>query len=399
MDSNSPFRSRDYRYLLTGNATSNLGLQMLNVAVGWDLYQQTRSALVLGNVGFVQVVPFLLFALLAGGFADTHDRRRIMILTQSLIVLSAVLLLVAPSSVALIYACLFLKATARAFQGPARMATLPNVVPPAALRGAITWHSSVHEIANVSGPAAAGFLVAAAGSKAVYLAHFLSSAVALASFFLLKPRAIQAPQAGTSMLEGVRFVRDNKLVFSALSLDMFAVLFGGATALLPIYAVDILQVGATGLGWLRAAPSIGAMSMALLLANVLVIHQPGRILLWSVAGFGLATIVFGLSKSFWLSMAMLLLVGALDNISVVLRHSLVQTETPDWVRGRVLAVNNIFISCSNQLGAVESGWAAALLGAVGSVVFGGFATIAIVGFFAWRFTGLRRWTMAGSQSR
>ncbi|MBL8295677.1 MAG: MFS transporter, partial [Bryobacterales bacterium] len=154
MDNDSPFRSRDYRYLLTGNATSNLGLQMLNVAVGWDLYQQTRSALVLGNVGFVQVVPFLVFALLAGGFADTHDRRRIMILTQTLIVLSAALLLFAPSSVALIYACLFLKATARAFQGPARMATLPNVVPPSALRGAITWHSSVHEIANVSGPAA-----------------------------------------------------------------------------------------------------------------------------------------------------------------------------------------------------------------------------------------------------
>jgi MFS family permease len=394
LDTYAPFRSRDFRFLLFASAASNFGLQMLNVAVAWDLYRATRSPLVLGNVGFVQVAPFLLFALFAGDFADRHNRRAILAATQALIAAAALALLLAPPSVALIYLCLFSVATARSFQGPARLALLPNVVPPESLRHAITWNSSAHEISNVSGPALAGILIAAFGTQAVYLAQLAFALAALTSFCLIHPHPGVQPAVGVprgSMLEGIRFVRTNKLVFSALSLDLLAVLFGGATALLPIFAADILQVGASGLGWLRAAPSAGAVTMALLLAHFIVIRRAGAALLWAVAGFGVATILFGLSRCFPLSLAMLFLVGALDNISVVLRQSLVQLETPDWVRGRVLAVNNIFISCSNQLGAVESGWAAALLGAAGSVVFGGAMTILIVGLFAWRAVPLRRW--------
>jgi MFS family permease len=194
-----------------------------------------------------------------------------------------------------------------------------------------------------------------------------------------------------SLLDGVIFVWREKLVLSAMSLDLLAVLFGGATTLLPIYAVEILNTDARGLGWLRAAPSIGAVSMALLTAHKLRIERAGVVLLSSVAAFGVATMIFGASRSFWLSLAMLVLVGAFDNVSVVLRHSLIQSETPDAIRGRVLAVNNIFISCSNQLGAVESGWAAAWLGTVPSVVAGGFATVAVVVAFAFGFRQLRQW--------
>jgi hypothetical protein len=217
----------------------------------------------------------------------------------------------------------------------------------------------------------------------------------LACFARLHFRADTKRQAAAptahSILEGVRFVWTDKLILSTMSLDLFSVLFGGATALLPIYAVEILHTGASGLGWLRAAPSIGAVTMALVQTHFLKVHHAGRALLWSVAGFGAAIIAFGLSRSLPLSFAMLVLTGAFDNISVVLRNSLVQIATPDRLRGRVLAVNNIFISCSNQLGAVESGWTAAWFGPVASVVAGGLATILIVAAFAANSRELRSW--------
>jgi MFS family permease len=370
---------------------------MLSVAVSWDLYLQTRSAIVLGNVGFVQVAPFLLFALFAGHFADTHDRRRMLTFTQLLFLASSVALSLGSTSVYLIYGCLFLTATARTFQGPARSALIPNSVPPDVLRNAITWSTSANEIATVTGPAAAGLMLAAFGSKSVYIAQGLCSVGSFVCFYLLRPaprpRSELASPGLRSVLDGVRFVRKNELVLAAMSLDMFAVLFGGAITLLPIYAAEILHTDARGLGWLRAAPSLGAVTMALLQTHTLRVHKAGAVLLWSVAAFGVATILFGMSQSFWLSFALLILVGAFDNISVILRHSLIQMETPDQVRGRVLAVNNIFISCSNQLGAVESGWAAALLGTVPSVVAGGFATVLVVAVFAARFRQLRHWKL------
>jgi MFS family permease len=389
------FRSRDFRLFITAGLLSNFGMQMLSVAVSWDLYLATKSALVLGNVGLVQVAPFLMFALLAGHFADRHDRRRIMMWTQALVIAASALLLGHARSVALIYGVLFLTASARAFQGPARQAILPHVVPEDVLRNAITWHSSAQEIANVTGPALAGILLASAGSRAVYLVQVVCAALSLACVYFLDVRFEANKQVGfdrKDLLEGVRFVGHDRLILPAMSLDLFAVLFGGATALLPIFAVDILHANARGFGWLRSAPALGAVSMAILLSHLPKAKHAGRTLLWAVAGFGAATMVFGWSHWLPLSFAMLLLTGACDNVSVVLRQSLMQTHTPDSLRGRVFAVQNIFISCSNQLGAVESGWTAAWFGPVISVVGGGMATIAIVAGFAARSAALRKWT-------
>jgi MFS family permease len=389
------FRFREYRLLLAGTFLSSFGLQMLSVAVAWDLYLQTRSALVLGNVGLVQVAPFFLFALHAGHIADRYDRRGVMLLTQGVILGASLLLLFATRSVWLTYTCLFLIAAGRAMGGPSRSAVLPDTVPPEALQTAITWNSSAFEIANVTGPALAGLLIATAGSASVYALQCVSAALVALSFWLLRvgrgrPGQVHPPER-RELLDGLRFVRRDPLILGAISLDLFAVLFGGATALLPIFAVDILHGGAHALGWLRAAPSIGAVTMAFLLAHSTRLRRAGRALLLSVAAFGAASIVFGISRSLWLSFAMLVLTGAFDNVSVVLRQSLVQTRTPAHLRGRVLAVNSIFISCSNQLGAVESGWTAAWMGPVGSVVFGGAATLAVVAAFA-RSQPLREWT-------
>lgn len=390
----SSFRSRDFRLFLVANLLSTLGLQMISVAVSWDLYVATKSAMVLGNVGFVQVAPFLLFALWAGHFADRLDRRRIMLATQAVVSAAAALLIVSAQSVLAIYSALFLAAAARAFQGPARLAILPHVVSEEALSNAITWNSSVQEIASVSGPALAGLVLAAAGSRTVYVIHLACSVFAFAAIYFLSVRAkddAQAPPDRKSLLEGIRFVRRDSLILPAISLDLFAVLFGGATALLPIYAVEILHTGARGLGWLRAAPSLGAVSMALIQSHMPRIKRAGLSLLLAVAAFGASTIIFGISRSLWLSFAMLYLTGAFDNVSVVLRQSLVQTRTPDFLKGRVLAVQNIFISSSNQLGAVESGWMAAWFGPVVSVAGGGIATILIVLGFAIGAPALREW--------
>lgn len=389
------FQSRDYRLLLAGTFLSSFGLQMLSVAVSWDLYLQTKSALVLGNVGLMQVAPFLLFALHAGQIADRYDRRKVMLVTQVAILASSVLLLAAPRSVWLIYVCLFLIATGRALGGPARAAVLPDTVSPPALQTAITWNSSAFEIANVGGPALAGLLIATVGSDVVYTLQCISAVLVAVAFGLLRvgrgrPAPTNAPE-GRDILDGLRFVWRERLILDAISLDLFAVLFGGATALLPIFAVDILHGDAHTLGWLRAAPSIGAVLMAFALAHGPRIERAGRVLLATVAGYGVATLVFALSRSHWLSFAMLLLTGAFDNISVVLRQSLVQSRTPSFVRGRVLAVNGIFINCSNQLGAVESGWTAAWMGPVGSVVLGGVATLVVVASFACS-RALREWT-------
>ncbi len=367
---------------------------MLSVAVSWDLYVETHSALVLGNVGLVQVAPFLLFALFAGGIADKYPRRAILRTTQVLY-LAASVVLIFSHSVAAIYCVLFFLASARSFQGPARGALLPRVVQPEALANAITWNSSAMEIANVSGPALGGIILAAAGSRTVYSVQVACALLTLGCFLAMQTRGepgktAHLPQRGR-LLEGIRFVRRDKLILSAMTLDLFAVLFGGATALLPIFAVDILHAGVRALGWLRAAPSIGAVLMAVTQAHGRAIRRAGVALALAIAAYGSATIVFGLSKSLALSFVMLALTGAFDNISVVLRSTLVQTRTPDQLKGRVLAVNNIFISCSNQLGAVESGWTAAWLGPITSVAGGGAMTILIV-LTAWILSPqLRHW--------
>ncbi len=390
MDAYAAFRSRDFRLLLASTAFSNLGLQMLFVAVSWDLYNQTHSARVLGAVGFVQVAPSFAFAILAGHIADRHNRRAIMLVAQCLTVVASLVLALGAHGVAWIYACLFLIAVTRTFQMPIRGAVLPDIVPPDALSNAITWNATMFESANVGGPALAGILLAITSSRTVYSVQAGCAVLVLACMAGVNFARKHDIQTG-SALEGLHFIRNNKLILTAVSLDLFAYLFGGATALLPIYAVEILHAGPRALGWLRAAPSIGAIAMAVTMAHSPRIRRAGKAILWSVAGFGLATIGFGLSRSIWLSCAMLALTGAFDNVSVVLRQSVLQTKTPDYVRGRVMAVNSIFINCSNSLGAVESGWTAAWFGPILSVAGGGAAAIAVVAICALLSPALRQW--------
>jgi MFS family permease len=301
----------------------------------------------------------------------------------------------AARGVALIYTCLLLSATARAFQWPASSALLPQLVEPEQLTSAIGWQGTGREMATVTGPAVAGVLLAWKGSEAVYLVQALC-ALASAGCYTFMRVAAQPPVARPAMnwkqvSEGIRFIFREKVILAALSLDLLAVFFGGAVTLLPIFAQDILKVGASGLGWLRAAPAFGAALMALALAHRGRVHKAGAVLLWAVAGFGVATIGFAASTVAWLSFAMLFFTGVFDSMSVVLRWSLVQTRTPDHLRGRVTAVTGLFISCSNQWGAVESGWAAAWLGTAPSVVWGGIATVLVVCGIAGLSPSLRKW--------
>jgi MFS family permease len=352
---------------------------------------------VLGNVGLVQIIPVLLFSLWAGHVADRYNRRKNAIVAQFFSTLAGLVLTLAGGfrGVALIYSCLFVIGMARSFQWPATSAMLPQVVPREHLNQAVSWSASARETATVVGPAVAGVLLGAFGSTAVYATQAAMALISLLCYFALRvppQKALETANSGSkAILEGLRFVWNEKLVLYAITLDMFAVLFGGAIALLPIYAEDILDIGATGLGWLRAAPAVGAALMGVYLAYRGTIRHAGVALLLSVAGFGLATIGFGISTSAWISFVMLFLTGLMDQISVVLRTYLVQMRTPNHLLGRVMSVNALFISSSNQWGAVESGVTAAWLGVVPSVAWGGVATIVVVLLVAYASKELRRW--------
>lgn len=397
MSAYAAFRYRNYRFLLAGIFLSMLSQQMLSIVVAWDLYEARHSPLVLGNVGLVQIIPVLLFTFLAGHVADRYNRRLTLVLTQIAVAGIGVFLAMSGPmrGVTLIYSCLFLGAMARAFQWPASSSMLPNVVPAEHLSNAISWNGAGRELATVTGPAIAGLLLAWLGSTAVYVAQAGCTVLTLVCFWALHLEQVawegKARGGMRDIGDGLRFVFQEKLLLSAMSLDLLAVFFGGATALLPIYADSILHIGARGLGWLRAAPAIGAGGMALALAHRRPIKRAGRVLLWVVALFGAATIGFGVSTSPWLSFALLAVTGALDSVSVVLRTYLVHSRTPDYLRGRVNAVNALFISCSNQWGAVESGLAAAWLGTAPSVVFGGAATVVVVAGIAAVSRSLRNW--------
>jgi MFS family permease len=374
------------------------GQQMLAVVASWDLYLATRSALVLGNVGLVQIAPVLLFTFAAGHLADRYDRRRIAMFMQASVGAVSVILALAGEQnrgVPLIYSCLFLIATARAFQWPATTAMLPQTLPLENLTSAVSWSGGLREMATFLGPAIAGALLGFAGSESVYLGQAVCAVIGAFCFWRMRlPRRPPEdhPEPGLkATVEGLRFVWRDKLILSAMSLDMLAVLFGGATALLPIYADEILRVGPEGLGWLRAAPAVGAGLMSVYLAHRSSIEAAGKWLLINVALFGVATIGFAVSTDAHLSFLMLFLTGAFDAVSVVLRISLVQIRTPDALRGRVAAVNALFISSSNQWGAVEAGVAADLMGTVPSVIFGGAMTLVVVAAIAYWSRSLRQW--------
>jgi MFS family permease len=410
-----------YRRFVAGHMSAVIGQEMLSVAVGWQLFGLTGSATALGLVGLVQVVAVLSLALPAGQLADRFNRKVIVLLAQSLMgtctlamtlvwlnedfftgssllqALNGHLQSIAAfwgepdatfthPAIPLVYGLLLCMGVARAVATPARAALLPRIIPAWVFSNAVAWHTSAFQVAAVAGPALGGSLLAlfdssTQGFAVVYSICFFC---VMTQFFLLwsidyTPEKRSPGAVGwKGLTAATRFVWQTKAILATITLDMFAVLLGGATALLPLFAKERLDLGAAGLGCLRAAPALGAFTMAMLIAHHPPLQRPGAALLWAVTGFGAATIVFGLSRSFGLSLAMLFLTGAFDNISVVVRHTLVQTLTPDAMRGRVSAVNTIFISLSNEMGALESGLTAALFGPVLSVVGGGVGTIVAV---------------------
>ncbi len=396
-DPYAALRFRDFRLLLVGRFVTSLGEQMLSFAIAWELWLRTSSTLALGLVGLVQVVPIVVFSLPAGHIADHHNRKRIVMISQVLLMacsLSLALLSYIEGPLLLIYLSLFGIGLARSFYTPATSTLLPQTVPPHIFTSAATWSSSAWQLASIIGPAVAGVIVAWLN---IVTEIYIFDAVAGLTFLVLvmqikgRPLALARTTATLdSLAEGLRFIRDTKVILAAITLDMFAVLFGGAVALLPVYATDILDVGAQGLGIMRAAPSIGALLMAVMLAHLPPFQHAGRTLLMAVFGFGLATIIFGISKMFWLSVVMLFSLGALDNISVVIRATLMLTYTPDEMRGRTSSVNSIFISASNELGYFESGAVSSLIGPVLAVVLGGIGTLIVVLSAALKWPAMRQ---------
>jgi MFS family permease len=383
------------RAFAAGRFAAVSGYQIISVAVGWQLYEQTGQAWALGLVGLFEVAPVLLLMVAAGHAADRYPRRTVSMAAHSLLAAAGGgLALVAwrGGPVGAVYALIALVGMGRAFAAPAVNTILPQLLPPMVFANLNAWVASSVQLAAIIGPAAGGVIIAATGGST---AAFAVAALAETTFVLLLRRVPWAPASRAGhrdggVLAGLRFVSRSPVFLAAITLDLLAVLFGGAVALLPIFAKDILQVGPAGLGWLRAAPAAGALTMALITTRLPPWSRPGRTLLVAVAGFGLAMIGFGLSRQLALSLACLYVTGICDNISVVIRLTLEQMITPDALRGRVSAVKHLFVSMSNEIGAFESGATAALFGPIASVVGGGVATIAIVGLVVWMWPVLAR---------
>ena len=382
-DPYAAFRSAAYRAYTIGWFIAQIGTRIQSVAIAWEMYQRTGDALSLGLVGLAQALPTMLLALPAGYLADRFDRAKVVMWSLILMTLTSIALAVlsyTKGSVELMYLFLFLDAAAVIMGRPARVAMMPQLVNPGAFPNAVMWNTSMMQFTSVFGPALGGFIVA----WNVPVAYVITAASSLI-YFLMVARIKLPPDRKPvgaanfkTVVAGMQFVWNTRIIFTVIALDMFAVLLGGAVYLLPIYAEDVLVVGAEGFGWLRAAPAVGALILGVAMVYLPPMKRAGRTLLWCVAGFGVATIIFGLSKSFWLSFVMLGLTGAFDIVSMVIRQTLVQTLTPDEMRGRVSAVNSIFVGASNELGGLESGLVAHWFGPIFSVVSGGIGTILVV---------------------
>ena len=382
-------RYANYRYFVLGRSFFTLAMQMQTVAVSWDIYQRLHvnsrdAALALGFIGLVQVLPMLLLALPGGQAADRYDRRNILRSTQLLFAVCALAMLILSRThahVGYYYLVLGIAGCGRAFTAPAITSLFPTLIPREILPNAMMWNSSIFQTTAMIGPAIGGIIVAKWGPATSYTINILCASLAFITFSLTVPAAARTdkpPITWDSMVSGVRFVFSTRLLLGLFCLDLFAVLLGGATALLPIFASEILHAGPQGYGVLRAAPSLGAIIMAVITAHLPPWHKAGRVMLLAVAGFGAATIVFGVSKIFWLSLVALALTGMCDNVSVVVRQTVMQMITPDAMRGRVSSVTFLFISCSNELGELESGVTAKWFGAIESVILGGVGTILVV---------------------
>jgi MFS family permease len=402
------FASRDFRRYQLARVAVVLGAEAQAVAVAWQVYSITHRALDLGYTGLALFLPGLLFLLPAGHVADRFDRRQVILCCYSLqVVCTAALLAIAFSGmrrVSLIYAVLFLIGTGRAFSAPASSALLPHLVPEAHFVNAVTWGGAIFQVANVTGPALGGLLftlplahwlvtLGLEGAGIVYVFTLGTLVWFLVLVFSLHVRPGRMEHRAASLkvvLAGFQYVRRSPLLLGSMSLDLFVVLLGGAVALMPIFANEILHTGPRGLGALRAAPAIGALTISLVMARFPIVRKAGARMFVCVAIFGVATVIFGMSKSLWLSLAALAVSGAADMISVIIRGSLLQLATPAEMRGRVSAVNSLFIGASNELGEFESGLTAQWWGAVRAVVFGGMASLAVAGIWALLFPALRQ---------
>jgi MFS family permease len=393
-DPYSAWRYPDYRFYASSFFLLVFGKMIETVAVGVYLYDRTGKASSLGWVGLVQALPVLLLAIPGGQLADRFSRRKVLICTLIPGVFATVGLMfnaISSGPLWVMYLCLTISAIGQALGGPSRSAMMPQFLPALVLSNGITWNSSIFHFASMTGPAVGGLMIGGGHNIApALLVVILCRILSIISVVFIQPHINAAERQDISLesvLAGIRFVWNTKLILATITLDLFAVLFGGLTYLLPVFATDILKVSheAVGMtvGFLRSAEAVGAVAMAMLIAHRPPMRRAGWTMLWAVAGFGAVTIVFGLSTSFWLSLAMMLLIGAFDNVSVVVRHSLVQLLTPDSMRGRVSAVNNIFIVASNDIGGLESGLTADWFGPVISVVAGGVITLVVVPAAAW----------------
>lgn len=390
--------SRDLRFFITGGFLSTLSAQMQSVAVGWQVYDMTSDPISLGYVGLSVFLPMAVLMLPAGDLADRFDRRLIVIFSYLAQAACAGLFLALTFAGGTetwpFYAILALFGVSRAFVRPASQSFLPALVPPERFASAVAWLSSAHQTATILGPALGGILYVF-GPPVVYAAC-MAALIGMAVLVMLIRRHGQPPRgeegvgAAKRLLAGIAYVRANRLVLGAITLDMFAVLLGGVAALLPVFARDILHVGPEGLGLLRSGPALGAAAVGLTLANIPLARKAGVMMLVCVAIFGITAIVFGLSDMFALSLGALIVMGAADMVSVYVRTTMIQLVTPDAMRGRVSAVNALFIGASNELGEFRAGMMAAWLGTIPAVLIGGVGTVAVVALCAWRFPELRR---------
>lgn len=395
-------RQRNFQLYSLSRIFSTLGNQMLQAILAWQIYDITGSPLSLGFLGLARFFPALALSMVGGAVADTHDRRKIMLVSQLAPLACALTLALATSggwvSQGLIYGLVVIIGLGSAFEAPARTAFLPAIVKPETFHNAVTVNNIFQKLGSVSGPALAGGIIAVLGitiAYATYCGAILASALPL--LILRYQRPVTARQRITfkAMKEGVGFVRKNQVLLGAMSLDMFAVIFGGAQALLPVYATDILHGGPTAFGLLTASIQVGAFVMSFILVALPPVRRTGRALIWTVIAFGAATMAFGLSRDLYVSLLLYGLIGAADQISVVMRQTTIQMATPDELRGRVSSVHQVFVQASSQIGAVESGFVAAVSSATFAVVSGGFGAMVIACLIAWRMPLLYRHEVDG----
>jgi MFS family permease len=390
-DAYASVRIRDFRWFVCARFVLTFDIQMQSLIVGWQIYQLTHDALSLGLIGLSEAIPFLCITLYGGHIADRVSRKKIILSSNFIYFFCALALLLVSTQFHKIlitngtfpiYLIIIVTGLARGFMGPAQSSFIAQLIPRELYGNAYTWNSLAWQTAEVSGPAAGGLIYGYFGVGTAYLTVVIMSSIGFLLYTRVSAKPIPAKKSNESLWqslsEGLKFVFKDQIILSAITLDMFAVFFGGAVAVLPIFADQVLKVGAKGLGFLRAAPAVGEIIMSIIQVHNPFFKNAGRNLLLCVFGFGVAIILFALSKNFYLSLVVLFLSGLLDNVSVVIRSTIIQLFTPDEMRGRVSSVNGIFISSSNELGSFESGVAAKLIGLIPSVIFGGSMTLIVV---------------------